>query len=156
MPPRALRRHGSVRITLLQALVGRRPDFLAFFVMACFLTRTHNATEDISAWSRVMPRAPPIVPDDSDREVYLVLDDFGVRHGLSWREADEADTELEQLIENLLAGQYVNPVRVVAFNIAEGWSRDVTDDVARELRERCAERGEVPASLQGLLEQHGR
>jgi hypothetical protein len=111
---------------------------------------------DTSAWSRVMPRAPPIVPDDSDREVYLVLDDFGVQHGLSWREADEADTELEQLIENLLAGQYANPVRVVAFNTAEGWSRDVTDDVARELRERCAERGEVPSSLQGLLEQHGR
>jgi hypothetical protein len=155
MPPRALRRHGSVRVTLLQSLVGRRPD-LTFFVMACFLPRAHNATVGTSAWSRVMPRAPPIVPDDSDREVYLVLDDFGVQHGLSWREADEADTELEQLIENLLAGQYVNPVRLVAFNTAEGWSRDVTDDVARELRERCAERGEVPASLQGLLEQHGR
>src|ERR1700747_3111307 len=102
-----------------------------------------------------MRRAPSIVPDDPDREVYLVLDDFGEQLGLAWRETDEADTELEKLIENLLAGQYANPIRIVAFNTAEGWSRDVTDDVARELRERCAERGEAPASLQGLLEQHG-
>ena len=25
------------------------------------------------------------------------------------------------------------PVRVIAFNTAEGWSRDVTEDVAREI-----------------------
>jgi hypothetical protein len=124
--------------------------------MACFFPRAHNALENASAWSCIMARAPSIVPDDSDREVYLLLDDFGSQLGQSWREADEADTELETLIENLLAGQYVNPVRIVAFNTAEGWSRDVTDDVARELRERCAERGEVPASLQEFLDQHGR
>ena len=102
-----------------------------------------------------MRRAPSIAPDDPDREVYLVLDDFGGRLGLVWREVDEADTELEKLIENLLAGQYVNPVRIVAFNSAEGWSRDVTEDIARELRDRCAGR-EVPASLQQFLEHHGR
>ena len=102
-----------------------------------------------------MTRAPSIVPEDSDREVYLVLDDFGGRLGLAWREANEADTELEQLIENLLAGQYANPARIVAFNTAEGWSRDVTEDIARELCDRCSGRV-VPASLQEFLEQHGR
>jgi hypothetical protein len=103
-----------------------------------------------------MGRAPSIVPDDPDREVYLVLDDFGGRLGLAWRETDEANTKLEALLENLLAGQYANPIRIVAFNTAEGWSRDVTEEIARELRDRCGERGEVPASLQVFLEHHGR
>jgi hypothetical protein len=52
----------------------------------------------------------------------------------------------------LLEGQYSNPVRVVAFNTAEGWSRDVSDDVEDELRERCANRGEVPSYLADFLE----
>src|SRR6201988_311378 len=102
-----------------------------------------------------MRRAPSIVPDDPDREVYLVLDDFGEQLGLAWRETDEADTELEKLIENLLAGQYTNPIRIVAFNIVEGWSRDVTKEIALELRAHCAQRGEVPSSLERFLDHHG-
>jgi len=34
----------------------------------------------------------------------------------------------------------------LAFNTAEGWSRDVTDEIADELRPRCAERGEIPSA----------
>ena len=34
----------------------------------------------------------------------------------------------------------------------EGWSRDVSDDVADELRERCAQRGAVPDFLLDFLE----
>jgi hypothetical protein len=60
------------------------------------------------------------------------------------------------MLENLLTGQYANPVRIVAFNTAERWSRDVTEEIARELRDRCGERGAVPASLQEFLEHHGR
>ena len=36
-------------------------------------------------------------------------------------------------------------VRVVAFNIAEGWSRDVTEDLAREILQR-AHRAAEPLS----------
>ena len=36
----------------------------------------------------------------------------------------------------------------------EGWSRDVSDDVADELRERCAQRGAVPDFLLDFLEAH--
>jgi hypothetical protein len=65
-------------------------------------------------------RRPPLsrVPGDSDREAYLVPDDFGGRLGMAWRET--ADTGLERLIEKLLAGQYTNPARIVTFNTAEG------------------------------------
>jgi hypothetical protein len=45
---------------------------------------------------------------------------------------------------------------VVAFNTAAGWSRDVTEEIARELRQRCANEGEVPRSLQAFLEHYGR
>jgi hypothetical protein len=103
-----------------------------------------------------MSRAPSIVPEDPDREVYLVLDDFGGRLGMAWRETEPADTKLERLIENLLSGQYSHPLRIVAFNTAERWSRDVTEDIARELRDRCSERGNVPGALQDFLEHRGR
>jgi hypothetical protein len=59
------------------------------------------------------------------------------------------------VIQDLLDGQYDEPVRIVAFNTAEGWSRDVTDDIARELRKRCADCGETPARLQDFLDDHG-
>jgi hypothetical protein len=39
-------------------------------------------------------------------------------------------TDLETLITDLLDGQYNNPVRVIGFNAAEGWSRDASEDVA--------------------------
>ena len=83
-----------------------------------------------------------------------VLDQFGGRLGRAWRETDEEDTDFERLIRHLLEGQYTNRVRVVAFNTAGGWSRDVSDDVADELRARCAERGEVPGFLADFLERH--
>jgi hypothetical protein len=40
------------------------------------------------------------------------------------------------LIRNLLDEQYEDPVRIVAFNTAEGWSRDMTVDIADEVRRR--------------------
>ena len=86
-----------------------------------------------------MPRSPSIVPG-IDRDTCLVLDDFG-RFGPAWRETDVEDTDFETVITNLLDGQFSNPVRVVAFNIAEGWSRDVSELVAMELRLRCANPG---------------
>ena len=101
-----------------------------------------------------MPFSPSIVPSGEDQNVYLLLDQFGGRLGRAWRETDEEDTDFETLIRHLLEGQYSNPVRVVAFNTAEGWSRDVSDNVADELRERCTEHGEVPAFLVEFLERY--
>jgi hypothetical protein len=60
-----------------------------------------------------------------------VVDDFG-SNGRVFREADVEQTDLETVIIDLLAGEYNNPVRVVAFNTAEKWSQDVSADVAHE------------------------
>jgi hypothetical protein len=79
-----------------------------------------------------MPRSPSIVPH-VDHDTYLVLNDFG-RFGRAWCEADEKDSDRASLLRRLLEDQYSHPVRIVAFNTAEGWSRDVTVDIADELR----------------------
>ncbi len=95
--------------------------------------------------------SPSIVPG-IDRDVYLVLDDFGL--GCAWRETNVEDTDLEAVINDLLEGQYKNPVCVIGFNVSKGWVRDVSEDVTRKLRERCAyEDRELPDSLQQLVEQ---
>ena len=98
-----------------------------------------------------MPRSPSIVPDDTNRDVYLVLDDFGPL-GRAWHETDEAGANRATLVRNLLDEQYEDPVRIVAFNTAQGWSRDVTVDIADELRRRYVEYDEVPASVLKFLE----
>jgi hypothetical protein len=100
----------------------------------------------------VMRTSPSIVPDP---DVYLVLDDFGAL-GRSWREIDEEHANRQTLIRDMFAGEYNNPVRIVAFNTAEGWSRDVTMDIADELRRRYVEYDEVPGSLLAFLEANQR
>jgi hypothetical protein len=82
--------------------------------------------------------APSIVPD-FDTSVYLVLQDFGSL-GRAYAETDESAADLETVIEGLIAGQYDNPIRIIAFNTAEGWSLDVSEDVAREVQRRSNER----------------
>ena len=81
-----------------------------------------------------MRYSPSIVPEDSERGVYLVLEDFGPL-GRAWRETDDGETDRATVIRDLLDGQYENPVRIVAFNTAEGWSRDVTEDIASDLQD---------------------
>jgi hypothetical protein len=46
-------------------------------------------------------------------------------------------------------------VQVIAFNTAEGWSRDVSEEIAVELMEACAkEDRDIPTALEGFIEQH--
>jgi hypothetical protein len=97
---------------------------------------------------------PSIVPSGNDQTVYLVAEDFG-KLGRAWRETDYEATDLETVIQDLLSGQYNNPIRVVAFNTEERWSEDVSEDVAHELRRRCdLQMHELPVSISDFVEQH--
>jgi hypothetical protein len=99
-------------------------------------------------------RAPSIIPDGDDQNVYLVVDDFG-RNGRAYRETDVEDADLETVIVDLLDGQYKNPIRVVSFNTAENWSQDVSADVAHELRRRCdIQMRDVPFFLQEFVNRY--
>ena len=97
---------------------------------------------------------PSIVPDASDQTVYMVLDDLGYL-GRIWPEADEEGTDREMVIIDLLAGQYRDPVRVIAFNTAERWSQDVSQEIADELRRRCDQQmSELPLSISDFVERY--
>ena len=97
---------------------------------------------------------PSIVPNSGDHNVYLVLDDLG-RSGRIWAEADAETTYLETVIAELLAGEYKDPVRVIGFNTAEGWSQDVSADAAQELRHRSdLQQRDVPFFLQDFVDRH--
>ena len=79
---------------------------------------------------------PSIVPNGDDQTVYIVVDDFR-RNGRCYRETDVERADLEAVVMGMLEGEFKNPFRVVAFNTVEGWSQDVSADVAAELRQRC-------------------
>jgi hypothetical protein len=97
---------------------------------------------------------PSIVPNDDDQTVYLVVDDFG-RNGRAYRETDVERADLEAVIMGMLEGEYRNPVRVIGFNTAEGWSQDVSADVVNELRRRCdLQLRDVPFYLEKFVERY--
>jgi hypothetical protein len=57
------------------------------------------------------------------------------------------------LMNDLLRGEYSEVLRVVAFNPSEGWSRDASEDIARELERRVASEGrELSGGLQDFIE----
>ena len=100
------------------------------------------------------PNPTPSLAPSYDVTVYIVLDDFG-RVGRAYRETDEQRTDLEAVIGDMLSGQYSNPVRVVAFNTAEGWSSDVSEDIALEVYKRAATKGNtLGESTQGFVQFH--
>jgi hypothetical protein len=109
------------------------------------------------AWSKAVRGpswTPSIVPNGDDQNVYIVVDDFG-RNGRAYRETDVERVDLEAVIMDMLEGQYQSPVRVVGFNTAEKWSRDVSGDVAHELRRRCdLQFRDVPFYLEDFVERH--
>ena len=88
---------------------------------------------------------PSIVPSGHDQTLYLVVNNFG--------NVDKAD--LETLIGDLMSGQYSDPVRVVAFNTAEQWAADVSQDVSHEIRRRADLAGDDMApSIAEFVETH--
>ena len=89
-----------------------------------------------------MRRSPPLAPGapQHDATAYIVVDDFGDL-GRAYRETGEAEADERTIIDDILCGQFSRPVRVVAFNTAEQWSRDVSEVIARALAERARKEG---------------
>jgi hypothetical protein len=118
---------------------GLQPFFVLKYPVPCWAGSLRMR------WSFI----PSIVPS-RDQTVYLVLNDFG-RLGRAYCEASEDRSDLETTISDLISGQYDNPVRVIAFNTAERWSEDVSEDIAREIVRRLGLAGdELPSSPWGI------
>jgi hypothetical protein len=88
-----------------------------------------------------MQRSGPSLAPTHDAATYLVLDGFD--DGRVFRETDEADANRDDVIRQISEGQFNRPIRIVSFNTAEGWSRDVTQEIAREMIDRGLRTGET-------------
>jgi hypothetical protein len=75
------------------------------------------------------------LPND-DTDVYIVIEDFGDL-GRSFRETDLAEADLGTIVRNMISGEYRDPLRVIAFNTVEGWSRDVSEEIAYDVLDRA-------------------
>jgi hypothetical protein len=92
-----------------------------------------------------MTDTPSLVPVSESSDVYFVLDELPT-FGRVWRELSE-EAANKQTVLNLIAnGEFHDPVRVIAFNAVEGWSRDVTKEIAEALLEREASDGDLSQS----------
>jgi hypothetical protein len=101
-----------------------------------------------------MPNLPWTVPYGADQTLYLVVDRLGRAAGVD-REIEVERTDLENIISELMSGQFNDPVRVVAFNTLEHWSQDVSGDVAAEIQTRCDIEGvAVPEHIQDFVIGH--
>ena len=96
---------------------------------------------------------PRLVPE-FDLVVHVVLDEMGTA-GRVYRETDEERAGLDTVIDDFLTGQFNSPVRAVAFNTAEGWSLDISEDVAWEVLRRATNEGrKLPTSTYDFVEFH--
>jgi hypothetical protein len=94
---------------------------------------------------------PRLVPE-FNLAMHVVLDGFGTA-GRVYRETDEERARLNTVIDDFLTGQ--PPCRVVVSNMAAGWSRDVSEDVAWEVLRRATNEGrKLPASTYSFVEFH--
>ena len=72
-----------------------------------------------------------LVPSN-DVTVHVVLGDFG-KLGPAWIEIAEDSADEDSIIEGILCGEFAHPLRVVAFNTAGRWSRDVSEEIAMKV-----------------------
>jgi hypothetical protein len=85
------------------------------------------------------PTSPSLAPS-FDIDTYLVLDE--VAHSRVYRETEEIDADRAAVMLDIAAGQYNRPFRIVAFNTGEGWARDVSEEIAREMLDAAVRSGQ--------------
>jgi hypothetical protein len=97
-------------------------------------------------------QTPPLAPKLSENvTVHIVLNDFG-NLGRAYVETDETEVDEWTVVSKIMDGEYSNPARVVAFNIAEGWSRDVTEAIAQAVAERGRSENHFGKAAKGFVE----
>jgi hypothetical protein len=96
-------------------------------------------------------RSPSLAP--SFDAVHLVLCDFG-KLGTAYAETEPTYSE-RQAVDDILSGEHDAPLEVLAFNISEGWARDVSEDVAGLVVERARSEQRVLAEgARNFVEKH--
>jgi hypothetical protein len=114
------------------------------------LSRRHSL-ESAFAGVEAMHGFLPLVPFGADQTIYVVVE--APRQHAPDHIAGKAErTDVETVISDLLAGQFCDPIEVLAFNTIEHWSDNLSKFVAQEIRCRCDIEGhDVPAYLQEFV-----
>jgi hypothetical protein len=81
-----------------------------------------------------MRNSPSLAPQtfNYDTTVYIVLNDYG-KLVCAYVETDETEAHENVVVADIIDGQYSRPTRVIAFNTHQGWSRDVSEQIARKI-----------------------
>src|ERR1700729_1323166 len=91
---------------------------------------------------------------ENDVTAYIVLEDFGDL-GRAFRETDIAEANHDTIVRNMISGEYEDPLRVVAFNTVEGWSRDVSEEIAYDVLDRAYDPDTtLSAGAKRLIDRH--
>jgi hypothetical protein len=92
----------------------------------------------------------PTVPYGADQTLFVVIDRLD--------RATEIRVErsnLEATINELVAGCFNDPIRVISFNTLEHWTKDISTEIAGEIRARCDIDGiQLPDYLSDFVETH--
>jgi|SRR3954453_23288822 hypothetical protein len=92
----------------------------------------------------------PVVPYGADQTLFVVIDRRD-----SATEVPIERSDLEATISELVAGCFNDPIKVISFNTLEHWSKDISTDVAGEIRTRCDIDGvTLPDYLSDFVEGH--
>jgi hypothetical protein len=92
----------------------------------------------------------PVVPYGADQTLFVVID-----------RRDEATeirierNDLEVTIDELVTGCFNDPIKVLSFNTLEHWVKDISPEIAAEIRARCdIDRIALPDYLSDFVESH--
>jgi len=96
-------------------------------------------------------RRPCPLPGPPDTTLHMIIPRH--RRGAYAAERDVGDLGREATIPDIMNGQVEGVERVIAFNPAECWSRDATEDVAIEIAHRVGN-GSIRAVVRDLSETH--
>ncbi|MBR0992827.1 hypothetical protein JQ580_19110 [Bradyrhizobium japonicum] len=93
---------------------------------------------------------PPVVPYGADKTMFVVIDRLNQATEIRIERSD-----LESTIGELVAGCFNDPIKVISFNTLEHWMKDISTDVADEIRARCDIDGvRLPDYLSDFVESH--
>ena len=92
----------------------------------------------------------PVVPYGADQTLFVVIDRLDKATEIRVERSD-----LDATIGELVAGCFNDPIKVISFNTLEHWMKDISTDVAGEIRARCDIDGmTLPDYLSDFVESH--
>ena len=92
----------------------------------------------------------PTVPYGADQTLFVVIDrrDKGT-------EIRVERSDLEATISELVGGCFNDPIKVISFNTLEHWMKDISTEIAGEIRARCDIDGiRLPDYLSDFVKSH--